>query len=140
MFLVSDSPPAKFFITTAIIAVVCFSVLLVIFVPKILNSRKTGGAAMIPTASRFSSTKFFPDQSHRDSFMNQLRKSTGGPVASEDVWINEVNALSGQSSLPRTSSIPTTNSAKETVAKHDSTSESEEHEPSHDEMEDTKES
>lgn len=40
VFLVNDNPPAKFFVLTAIVCVICLSVLFVIFIPKIMSSRK----------------------------------------------------------------------------------------------------
>lgn len=40
VFLVNDNPPAKFFVLAAIVTVVCLSVLLLIFVPKMMKSKK----------------------------------------------------------------------------------------------------
>lgn len=40
VFLVTDNPPAQFFVLAAMVSVVCLSVLLLIFVPKIMKARK----------------------------------------------------------------------------------------------------
>jgi len=57
VFLVNDNPPAKFFVLTAMVCVICLSVLLVMFIPKIVSScKKTEEQSL----QRFSSS-FLPN-------------------------------------------------------------------------------
>jgi hypothetical protein len=84
MLIVQDEPMAQFFVLSSIIFVLCFAVLLFIFVPK-LQSRGKSSQAILQQAMRPTNAAACGDQSWSSSRLHDLTKETTNPAMIPEV-------------------------------------------------------